>query len=55
MLQEDRADMEEGPMLLCDGCNKGTHMRCSSQHPLHMPTFFATQFCSQVCCKYRSP
>ena len=27
-LQEDGPDTEEGLMLLCDGCNKGTHMRC---------------------------
>lgn len=26
--KEDDADTPEGPMLLCDGCNKGTHLTC---------------------------
>jgi len=24
-------DEETGPMLLCDGCNKGTHLKCVTQ------------------------
>lgn len=32
-LQEDGPDTEEGLMLLCDGCNKGMHMRCPP-HPV---------------------
>lgn len=30
-MQEDGPDTEEGLMLLCDGCNKGMHMKCVLQ------------------------
>jgi hypothetical protein len=30
-MQEDGPHTEEGLMLLCDGCNKGMHMRCVSR------------------------